>query len=133
MLITLSLRILVPVLATSMLVITSLPSHAKKWPGVGPAPGGALAARVIGLMCPNSLSKEEIYDLDLYIAKKRLEGYQASATDASKRKFEMLFYPDLEGQYIAQYRDGKRCTADETEMANDMVERVRRYLSQTAK
>lgn len=120
-------------LAASILAVTALPSQAEIWPGVGPAPGGALAARVIGLMCHNSLTFEEIYELDLYIARRKLAGFEASADDASKRKFESNFFSDLESQYIADHRDGKRCTADETAMAKDMVERVRKYLSQTAK
>lgn len=118
-------RFLSCLLAASVLTGAALPSKAEKWPGVGSAPAGALAARVIGLMCPGSLSHDDIHDLDIYLAKKRLKG---ETNPANGLNAERRFYPKLEADYIADYRQAESCTADATEMAKDMVQRVRAEL-----
>jgi hypothetical protein len=110
--------------ATSVLVVASLPLAAQ-WPGDQPSPGGALAARAIGIMCSDSLLPEELYDLDLYLAKSRLKSRR------ERRPYweaiEQKNMPSLEAEYMAKYRNVKNCTPESTEEAKDMVERVRKY------
>lgn len=109
--------------ATGVLTLTSLSAAAEKWPGQEAAPGGALAARVIGFMCANALSPKDIFDLDLYLAQRRA---QANAEKPEEREKLIRIYVALETGYFKMYRDGKRCNAGQIEMARDMVQRVRR-------
>jgi hypothetical protein len=104
--------------ASAVLAVASLPSLAR-WPGDQPSPGGALAARAIGIMCLDSLSPEELYDLDLYLAKRRLKTRRERPLHWEST--ERDFMPSLEAEYMAKYRNAKN------EEAKDMVERVRKY------
>lgn len=113
---------LLAITAVGTFALTSLPAAAEKWPGQAAAPGGALAARVIGFMCVKSLSPKDIFDLDLYLAQKRA---QANAEKPEEREKLIRIYTLLEAEYFSMYRDGKRCDAGQLEMARDMVQRVR--------
>lgn len=103
-------------LAAALLVgmATAVPTSAQQGTRAFTGPGGALAARTIGLHCAGSLTPDEIYDLDLYLAHKRIGGLKGPASD---RTFEARFYPGLEADYIAKYRKPESCTAEAVQQA----------------
>lgn len=112
--------------ASVVLLLTTSPALAERWPGVDSSPSGAITARVIGLMCSGTLRSEDIYDLDLYLSWKRIASTKANGAEARQ---EWLAYPELESATVSTYRDPRSCTASATEMARDMVGRVRRDLT----
>ena len=107
--------------ALAMLVATSVPAPAERWPAGGPSLGGAIAARAIADACPSLMSEEQIAELEFYIKKRRAEIAAISAEDAASVN---AFAPALE----AEYARSERCTDDSEEMAKDMLERVERLL-----
>jgi hypothetical protein len=112
-------------LASLALLLTTSPALAERWPGVEISPYGAITARTIGVMCSGALKSEELYDLDLYLSRKRLASVKADGTGARQ---EWLGYVTLEQAVMTSYRDPVQCSADAEELARDMVGRVRREL-----
>lgn len=115
-------------LASLALLLTTTPALAERWPGVEISPYGAITARTIGVMCSGALKSEDIYDLDLYISRKRLASVKADGAEARQ---EWLGYANLEQAVMTSYRDPVKCSADAEELARDMVGRVRRELTGT--
>lgn len=108
-------------LAAALLVAiaTSItPASAQQGTRAFTGPGGALAARTIGLLCAGSLAEDEIYDVDLYLAHKRIAGLKGPASD---RAFEAKFYAGLEADYVAKYRKPENCTAEAAQQAKATV------------
>ena len=114
------LSVVVPVLAAQS-------AQAEKWPGEDAPPGGAIAAKVIGQSCNGSLDKGEIAELEDYIARRRAE---FMAGDSDQQHLAKYLFPQLDRAYQSDYSDPSRCTADSTEMARDMLQRVRRIMGQ---
>lgn len=118
-------KALLPVIGALLTVLTT-PALAGRDVGGAAAPSEAITARVIGFMCVGSLEAGEIYDLDLYLAWKRLAG--AKGDGAAARK-EWMVYPDMETELTATFRVPTKCTPDVTAGARDTVARVRRDLT----
>jgi hypothetical protein len=103
-------------LVTTSLIAT--PSMAK-WPGDGASPGGALAAKAIGQEC-RVFNASELAELDAYLTRARQEMARTQPNfDYDK------FSTKLSADYAAKYNDPNACTADATEEARDLLERVR--------
>lgn len=88
-------------------------------PGIAASPGGALAAKAIGLEC-RVLDATEIGELDAYLALAR--------TEISRRPGALnfdQFVAELYPEYVAKYHDPRACTADAAEEARDTLARVR--------
>lgn len=113
------------VVALLAVIAAGTPVEAQQGARAFTGPGGALAARTIGFLCVNSLSADELYDLDLYLAHKRIAGLKGPGSD---RSFEARLYPSLEAGYIAKYRQAENCTADAVEQAKATVAWAREEL-----
>ena len=119
------LRAAARVLPVVVSILTVQPARAEKWPGEDAPPGGAIAAKVIGQSCSGSLDKREIAELEDYIAQRRAE---FMAGDSDQQHLAKYLFPQLDRAYQSDYSDPSRCTADTTEMARDMLQRVRRIM-----
>ena len=69
----------------------------------------------------------EIAELEDYIAQRRAE---FMAGDSDQQHLAKYLFPQLDRAYTSDYSDPSRCTADSTEMARDMLQRVRRIAGQ---
>ena len=104
-----------------------------KWPGEGVSFGGAIAAKVVGQLCPNVLSTSDIAEIDTYITKYSSESV-AIELQKSKQSGDKPFPLDefrqsLTEKYEAKYRDPQSCDADAAEEARDMLQRVRKAMA----
>jgi hypothetical protein len=105
---------------------------AYKWPGDDAGPGGAVAAKVIGLQCPDVLSASDIGELDAYLAKAASEWAKRAETQKKSGDRSPSLDTIIRGlteTYTKKYRDPKACDADATEAARDMLQRVRRAMA----
>lgn len=118
-------RALIAVIGAALTVITT-PALAGRYDAGATAPSEVITARVIGFMCAGSLEANDIYDLDLYLAWKRLA--EAKIGGSTSRK-EWLLYPDMELEVTETYRMPAKCTPDATAAAHATVARVRRDLT----
>ena len=50
------------------------------------------------------------------------------AGDSDQQHLAKYLFPQLDRAYQSDYSDPSRCTADSTEMARDMLQRVRRIM-----
>jgi hypothetical protein len=110
----------------------AVPAMSYKWPGDGAGPGGAVAAKVIGLQCLAVLSASELGEFDAYLAKFADE--LAKKTEAQKDSTYRT--PSLETlikawteTYTKKYSDPQACDADAAEEACDMLQRVRKAMA----
>ena len=84
--------------------------------------GGAIAARVIGEKCPDTLKAEEIATLNTYIA----DEFQQSMSKSGQGPAWWADLRDkLEKSYAEKYSDPANCTDDARDFAEDMVSEVR--------
>lgn len=96
---------------------------AEKWPGKSPVPGGAVAAKAIGASCPGVLGEVEMGELSAYL-KRYLD--TIGGRDAQLReRIGGRVLPELERAYMADYSKPGACSAGASEMAQDMLQRVR--------
>jgi hypothetical protein len=123
------LRAAARMLPVAVSMLTVQPAGAEKWPGDDAPPGGAIAAKVIGQSCSGALDKGEIAELEDYIARRRAE---FMAGDSDQQHLARYLFPQLDRAYQSDYSDPSRCTADSTEMARDMLQRVRRIMGRKA-
>ena len=124
---TFRLRTAARMLPVVVSILTVQPARAEKWPGDDAPPGGAIAAKVIGQSCRGALDKSEVAELEDYIARRRAE---FMAGDSDQQHLAKYLFPQLDRAYTSDYSDPSRCTADSTEMARDMLQRVRRITGQ---
>jgi hypothetical protein len=113
--------------------LSAPPAMAYKFPGEGPSPAGAIAAKAIGQQCPGILSPAEIEELDAYLAK---DASETARIEAEKRKDPAYrpfpneeFRKNLTEDYEKKYRDPRNCDADAAEEARDMLQRVRKAMA----
>jgi hypothetical protein len=81
--------------------------------------GGALAAKIIGETCPDVMSSAEVSELGRYVD--RLVAIEKAKGEENKAFMER-FVPEL----TADYRSDRLCGIGDTELAKDMLLRVRR-------
>jgi hypothetical protein len=103
-------------------------AQAERWPGTAASIGGAIAARIIAVKCnrpmnPSTLTRAEIAELDSYIDERQTAFMTGSK--ANQRYGESVF-PILARDYDRLYSSPDACTAASSEMAKDMLSRVRR-------
>ena len=97
-------------------------------PGAGASPGGAIAAKVIGEHCPDTLSASEIAELESYLVQ-----VERQSAAAERRKIGLGYNPPpfeafregLTERLAGKYRDPKNCDAAAAKQARDMVQQVR--------
>ncbi len=89
-----------------------------------PGWGTAIAARVIGEKCTNTLKADEISTLNDYIT----EQFQASMSKSGQGPAWWADLRDkLEQSYVEKYSDPANCTDDAKDEAEDMVAEVRDF------
>lgn len=118
-------RALIAVIGAALTVVTT-PALAGRYDAGATAPSEVITARVIGFMCAGSLEANDIFDLDLYLARRRLA---AAKIDGSAARKEWMLYPDMELEVTEAYRMSSKCTPDATTAAQATVGRVRRDLN----
>ncbi len=100
----------------------STPAAGQIWPGSQAPPGGAIAAKVVGEVCPGVMSEEDVAELKNYIAE-RARHFQSGRR--YERRFA-AFFPQIEERFRASYAQPGGCTREAADMARDILERVRR-------
>lgn len=116
--------IALPVLLLAL--VAAGPAHAYKWPGTAPAPGGAIAAKVIGQNCPGVLTAYEMGELDAYLDK------AARELDARAEPGAPPFATFAAALTETYQAESRACATDVEEEARDMLQRVRRVMASSA-
>lgn len=114
-------------LALMTAAIASQPALAEKWPGKTPVPGGAVAAKAIGSVCPGILKPGESDELTAYI--ERYLDTISSRDPQMRERIGGQVLPELERVYTADYAKPGGCGPGATELAQDMLQRVRAVAS----
>ncbi len=101
--------------------------------GAIPSPGGVVAAKVIGQSCSGSLSVSEIDELDAYLAKASKEWSELQeARDKNGTNYRPVSFENLveflAKGYGPEYRDPQNCDEGASELAQDMLQRVRKAM-----
>jgi len=110
------------VLGLALVATSGLSAHAERWPGSAASITGAIAARIVAVMCSGPLTPAEISELDTYIDESQTTFMATS--EANRRVGESVF-PQLARDYNQSFRDRTACDADARDMAKDMLQRVR--------
>ena len=85
----------------------------------------AIAARVIGEKCPDTLKADEITTLNDYIA----DDFQRSVSTSGQGPAWWADLRDkLEKSYVEKYSDPANCTDDARDQAEEMVSDVRKVV-----
>ena len=120
-------------LGLAFCLLGSRDALAGKWPGEGASFGGAIAARVIGQLCPSVLSTSDIAEIDPYITKYLSESVALEQKKSKQRDYKPFpldeLLQNLTKTYEAKYRDPQNCDADAAEEARDMLQRVRKAMA----
>lgn len=96
---------------------------AEKWPGKSPVPGGAVAARAIASQCAGVLKAGETDELTAYLS--RYLDTIGGRDPEMRERIATQVLPELEKAYLADYSKPGACDSHATEMAQDMLQRVR--------
>ncbi len=125
------------------MIVGSMRASAYTWEGSNanagalPSLGGVVDAKVIGQHCSGTLSAPEIAELDAYLVKAGKEWPELEEELKKKLKdyrpisFEEVVQ-DLTDTYTRKFRDPKNCGPGATEMAQDMLQRVKKMMASGA-
>lgn len=117
---------LFPSLVLALAAALGTPANAEIWPGTDPVPGGAIAAKVIGEKCPGVLTDGGLAEIKAYID---WTAAKFRAGTAEEKAYPERFYPAIEIDYAEKYAIASNCTPGSRELARDMLERVRKFMS----
>jgi hypothetical protein len=116
--------------AVSVMALLAPAAAARADDDAAPGWGMAIAARVIGEKCADTLKADEIVTLNDYIA----EAFQQSVTKSGQSPAWWADLRDkLEQSYVEKYSDPANCTDDARDEAEEMVSDVRDYKDDAGK